>query len=94
MGSFEENLTRKIDTRSIMCVCKYLKQRVKKIGEQNGKSFKGFTKTKKKKTHIKKLSFVTPFKIEFLLPCTGCRKVLGKMPVSRLFYVVVREIQW
>ena len=49
-------------------------------------------KQKRKKTHIKKLSFVAPFKIEFLLPCTRCRKVLGKMPVSRLFYVVVREI--
>ena len=34
----------------------------------------------KKKTHIKKLSFITQFKIEFLLPFTGCGKVLGKMP--------------
>ena len=29
----------------------------------------------------KRLSFITQFKIEFLLPFTGCRKVLGKMPV-------------
>ena len=28
---------------------KYLNQRVKRIGEQNGKSFKGFPKTKRKK---------------------------------------------
>ena len=28
-----------------------------------------------------RLSFITQFKIEFLLPFTGCRKVLGKMPV-------------
>ena len=36
-------------------------------------------KTKTKHTHIKRLSFITQFKIEFLLPFTGCRKVLGKM---------------
>ena len=29
---------------------------------------------------MKKLSFITQFKIEFLLPFTGCRKMLGKMP--------------
>ena len=40
---------------------------------------------------MKKLSFITQFKIDFLLPFTGCRKVLGKMPVSKLFAVVVRE---
>ena len=28
----------------------------------------------------KRLSFITQFKIEFLLPFTSCRKVLGKMP--------------
>ena len=27
-----------------------------------------------------RLSFITQFKIEFLLPFTGCRKVLGDMP--------------
>ena len=26
------------------------------------------------------MSFITQFKIEFLLPFNGCRKVLGKMP--------------
>ena len=31
---------------------------------------------------MKRLSFITQFKIEFLLPFTGCRKVLGKMPES------------
>ena len=29
---------------------------------------------------MKRLSFITQFKIDFLLPFTGCRKVLGKMP--------------
>ena len=29
---------------------------------------------------MKRLSFITQFKIEFLLLFTGCRKVLGKMP--------------
>ena len=28
------------------------------------------------------LSFITQFKIEFLLPFTGFRKELGKMPAS------------
>ena len=44
-----------------MRVCKYLNQRVRSVGGQNGKS-----KTKKKKN--KKLSFITQFKNEFLLP--------------------------
>ena len=35
-----------------------------------------FPKQKRKK----RLSFITQFKIEFLLLFTGCRKVLGKMP--------------
>ena len=29
---------------------------------------------------MKRLSFITQFKIEFLLPLTSCRKVLGNMP--------------
>ena len=29
---------------------------------------------------MKRLSFITQFKIEFLLPFTNCREVLGKMP--------------
>ena len=45
------------------------------------KSFKAVSETKKKKTHQeKRLIFNTQFKIEFLLPFTGCREVLGKMP--------------
>ena len=60
-----------------MRVWKYLNQRVRRIGEKNGKSFKGVLKTKRKK-HIKRLSFITQFKIEFLLPYTGCNKVLEK----------------
>ena len=31
-----------------MCVCKYLNQRVRIIGEQNGKPFNGVSKKKKK----------------------------------------------
>ena len=34
-----------------MHVCKYLNQRVRLIGEQNGKSVKGVPKTKTKKVH-------------------------------------------
>ena len=38
-----------------------------------------FQKQKKKK-YIKRLSFITQFKIKFLLPFSDCRKVPGKMP--------------
>ena len=31
---------------------------------------------------MKRLSFITQFKIEFLLAFTGCRKLLGKMPAK------------
>ena len=31
-----------------------------------------------KKKHVEILSFITEFKIEFLLPFVSCRKVLGK----------------
>ena len=34
-----------------MHVCKYLNQRVRRINELNGKSFKGVSKTNKKETH-------------------------------------------
>ena len=41
---------------------------------------------KKAKRHTRRLSFVIiQFKIEFLLPLTGCRKVLEKMPVMAIF---------
>ena len=60
-------------------------QRVRRIGEKNGKPFNNFSKTNKKtkkttKKHIKSSSFITRFKIEFLLPFAGHRKVLGEMP--------------
>ena len=51
-----------------MHVCKYLKQRVRRTGENNGQSFKVVSKTKdKKKKKKKRLSFMTQFMIEFLL---------------------------
>ena len=59
-----------------MRVCKYLNQRVRRIGESNGKSFKGFSKKK----YMKRLTFITQFKVDFLLSFTSCKKVLGKMP--------------
>ena len=48
-----------------------------------------FQKQNRKK-HMKRLSFITQFRIEFLLPFTGCRKMLGKMPdyVSSVFHCV------
>ena len=39
-------------------------------------------KKKKKKKHTKRLSFITQFKIEFLIALFDCRKVLGKMPTD------------
>ena len=39
-----------------------------------------FQKQKRKK-HMKRLSFITQFKIELLRLFTGCRNVLRKMPV-------------
>ena len=44
----------------------------------------GCFKKKKEKNHMKKLSFITQFEIEFLLQSTGCRKVLGKMPALQI----------
>ena len=63
---------------SFMCVCKYLKS--KKNRRIEWKIFQGFFKNKKEKKHMKRLRFITQFKIEFLLPFTSCRKVLRKMP--------------
>ena len=62
-----------------MYVCKYLKQRVRRIGKKNGQSFKVVSKTKKKKK-MKKLSFITQFKIEFLPLITSCREEHAKIP--------------
>ena len=46
---------------------------------------------KRKKQNMKRLSFITQFKIEFLLPFTGCRKVLRKMPVC-VFIIIFKNI--
>ena len=62
-----------------MCFCRYISQRVRGIGEQSGKAFKGL-----KKIHMKRLIFITQFKIEFLLPFIGCRKVLGKITILKI----------
>ena len=44
-------------------------QKVRRIVEENGKPFKGFSKKKTKKHED-----IIQFKIEFLLPLTACRK--------------------
>ena len=36
----------------------------------------------------KRLSFINQFKIQFLLPFTGCRKELGKMPELRTCFQI------
>ena len=44
-----------------------------------------FQKQKRKKLH-EEIELHNSFKIGFLLPLTGCRKVLGKMPVILIHY--------
>ena len=39
-----------------------------------------------------RLSFITQFKIEFLLSFTGCRKVLGKMPGMQILVVLFHNV--
>ena len=36
----------------------------------------------KQERHMKRLSFITQIKIEFLLLLTSCREVLGKIPAN------------
>ena len=50
-----------------MRVCKCLNLRIRGISEQNEKSFKGVSKTKKTNKNATRLSFITQYKIEFLL---------------------------
>ena len=88
MGSFEEKLTRKIHTTFLYAFLKVSKPKSKKNRRIEWKIVQGFFKNKKEKKHMKKLSFITQFKIELLLPFTGCRKMLGKVSVSILLDVV------
>ena len=44
-----------------------------------------------RRVKLKRLSVITQFKIEFLLPFTGCRKVLRKMPTLRVFFLCKRS---
>ena len=63
-----------------MHLCKHLNERVRRIGEENRKSLKGVSETKKTKKYKNRLNVITQFMIELLLPFTRCRKVLGKAP--------------
>ena len=67
-----------------MPVCKYLNQKIRKIGEQNGK-ISSVSQKQKRKKNMKRLSFITQFKIEFLLLFTCCKKMFGKMPDADCF---------
>ena len=58
-----------------MCVCKYLNQ--SKDQEEQVKRMENLSRFFQ---YLERLSFITQFKIEFLLLLTGCRKMLGKMP--------------
>ena len=75
-----------------MHFCKYLNLRVRRIGEHNGKFFNNFSKEKKK--NMKRLNFITQFKIEFLLSFLGCRKVLGKIPEHMCISLDMPNMTW
>ena len=62
-----------------MCACRYLNQKLKEQANRIKNCSRGFPKQKRKKKHMKRLIFITQFKIEFLRPFTGYRKVLGQM---------------
>ena len=66
-----------------MHVCKYLNERARALGNRMDYLSKLFQKQKKRKNTWKRFSFITQFKIELLLSFTSCRKVLGKIHVSR-----------
>ena len=70
---------------SFMLVCKCLNQRVRRIGEQNGKAFNGVSKKKIKKKNMKRSSSITQFKIQFLLLFTSCRKCLEKSLIGHAY---------
>ena len=70
---------------SFMLVCKCLNQRVRRIGEQNGKAFNGVSKKKNKKKNMKRSSSITQFKIQFLLLFTSCRKCLEKSLIGHAY---------
>ena len=75
MGSFLEKLTRKIHATFLLYACLKVSQ-PKRKKRMEWIEWQIFQKLKRKK-RMRKLSFITQFKIEFLLRFTGCRKVLG-----------------
>ena len=83
-----------LQERISWCAC-LIGSRVKFISHWNAYSpiffrslfssiFKASTILTSEGSEVKRLSFITQFKIEFLLLFTGCRKVLRKMPTSKL----------
>ena len=64
-----------------MHVCKYRYLRGRGIGEYNGESFKGVSKTRKK--HMKKLSFIFQFKIAQFYSLVVVEKCLKKCLVTK-----------
>ena len=90
MGSFDKKFIRKIHKTFLYVCLQVSKPKSKKSRQIEWKIFHGCFKNKKEKKHMKRLSFITQFKVQFLLLFTGCRKVLGKMPSlqSSLFKIV------
>ena len=86
MGSFEEKLTAKIHVTFLYMPFYSIQMKSKKNRRIELKIFQGCFKNKNEQKHMKKLSFITQFKIKFLLPFTGLRKVFGKMPVCAILF--------
>ena len=80
-GEFWRNVSWK-DTYNLPLSMFVSKPKSKKNRWIEWKTFQGYLKNKKEKKHMKRLSFITHFKIEFLVPFTSCRKVPGKKPAG------------
>ena len=70
-----------------MRVCKYLNQRVRRIGEKSGESFEGFFK-KNKKTLIWRDWVSWLIQDWVFTTVSGCRKVLGRVPAVLRFVLL------
>ena len=65
---------------SFMLVCKCLNQRVRRIGEQNGKAFNGVSKTKNKKKKHEEIEFHNSIQDSVFITVYQLQEMLGKIP--------------
>ena len=65
---------------SFMLVCKCLNQRVRRIGEQNGKAFNGVSKKKIKKKKHEEIEFHNSIQDSVFITVYQLQEMLGKIP--------------